>query len=145
MQTEFGAADPLIDGLIADLRPVAPRRRALEMAVLLAIGGVESLLFVMWAGTRPDLLQTIGTPAFLWKAISAAFVAVLAIAATLLSLDPAAGKRPLLARLWWAIGAVLAATLVAGLIIEPTTREGIGVATRLQWREGLNCLVTVVI
>jgi hypothetical protein len=143
MQIEFGPADPLIDGLIADLQPVALRRWAREAALLLLIGAVETLLFVVSKGLRPDIAQAIVATAFWWKAITAGAIAWLALKAALLSLDPAATMRPRLSRLWMALCAVLAAALVTGLFIEPSAREGLGMADRLQWREGLDCMMTV--
>ncbi len=145
MQTEFGQADPLIDGLIADLRPVSPRRWGRESLLLAGIALAELLLYVRLGGVRPDMPHAMAEAAFWWKSLSISSIALLAAAAALLSLDPAASGRPLLSRFWQGVGLALLLTLVTGLMVEPGTREGAGLVARLQWREGLDCLISVAI
>lgn len=145
MQSEFGRADPLIDGLIADLRPVLPRRWRRESLVLAGIAFAELLLYIRLGGVRPDMPQAMGLVSFWWKCMGIGGLALLAGAAALVSLDPAASDRPWLARLWQGIGLALALMLVIGLMIEPGAREGTSLAGRLQWREGLDCMTSVAI
>ncbi len=130
--------DPLIDGLVAGLTPVRPRRPWRETAVLAALGVVEIAAYLQWRPMRPDMMAAMHTPSLWWKAGSLLLIAVIALAAVLAG----AGPAPSRAR-WrsWLLAAGVAA-LAAGLVIASGQPSLIA---RIGWREGITCALAVVV
>ena len=143
MPTDLSRADPLIDGLVADLGPVRPRRWQLEAALLAGLALVEVLLFVTVIGVRPDMPQAMGAMPFWWKSGSLAALAVLAAAAMLVSLDPATTTARRVTPLWRALALAVPVLLAAGWLIDAGASGRAALIARLDWREGLDCLKNV--
>ncbi len=135
--------DPLIDALVADLGSVAPRRPAYEVLLIAGLIGVELLLFVTLRTLRPDMPAAMATPAFWWKSGAFAVIAVLAAAAMLVSLDPAAANQRRSARLWRWLGLAAPLALALGWLIDAGASDRAALLARLQWREGVDCLLNV--
>lgn len=135
--------DPLIDVLVADLGSVQPRRPAREMLLIAALLIVELLLFLLLRDVRPDMPTAMTTPSFWWKSISFALIAGLAMAAMLVSLDPAATHQRQLSRLWQGLAVVAPLALVAGWLIDAGASGRAALFARLEWREGVDCLMNV--
>ncbi len=143
MPTELHAADPFIDALVADLLPVRPRQWTHEAALLLGLVAIEIMLFIVLDGVRPDMVQALATPIFWWKSGSLALLAGLAIAAVLVSLDPAMTRNRSLSRLW--LGLAVSLALGLGWLIDAGASDGMTLLARLDWREGLDCLFHIMI
>jgi hypothetical protein len=143
MRSEFTSSDPLIDGLVANLKPVQPRRWTHEAGILLALVAGELVLFVAMEGTRPDMPTAMHTPAFWWKSGSLAMIAILSAAAALLSLDPAVTNTRRLARLWQAIGLFIPFALVSGWLVDAGAAGRNALLARLAWHDGVDCLAHV--
>jgi hypothetical protein len=135
--------DPLIDALVADLGSVEPRRPGREMLLIAALLVVELLLFLLLQGARPDMPAAMAAPAFWWKSATFAAIAGLAMAAVLVSLDPAATHQRQLSRLWRGLGVVAPLALAAGWLIDAGASDRATLLARLDWREGVDCLVNV--
>lgn len=135
--------DPLIDALVADLGSVQPRRPAREMLLIAALLVVELLLFLLLQDVRPDMPAAMATPAFWWKSASFAVVAGLAMAAVLVSLDPAATNRRQLSRLWQGLGIAAPLALAIGWVIDAGASGRAALLARLEWRDGVDCLMNV--
>ena len=143
MPTEFAPADPLIDSLVADLRAVTPRRLPREAALLAGLVVLETLLFLLLRDTRPDMPQAMTTAAFWWKSASLAIVAITAAAAALVSLDPAVTTGRRLSRLWTALAIIAPAALALGWLIDAGASGGTALLARLDWQNGLDCLLNI--
>lgn len=143
MPIDLTAPDPLIDRLVADLGAVRPRRWTREAALLAALVVAEIAIFVALRGVRPDMPTAMAAPAFWWKSASLAIIALLAAAATIVSLDPAVTTRPRFARLsrWLAVAAPL--LLATGWLIDAGASGGDALLARLEWRDGVDCLLNV--
>ena len=128
--------DDFLAGLVADLKPVRPRRPHREALLFAAFCGGELLLWLVFGQARPDLFQAAETtPSFWWKLASFALLALMGAWTAIASLDPVASPR----RGLMAIGAVFAAYLVVGGFINgPADPSRLG--QRLNWPEGLSCL-----
>ena len=133
--------DPLIDTLVADLRPVRPRRPWLEAAALAGLAALQFALFTAMFGVRPDFMPAMHNTAFWWKLISFGVLAMVAIGAVLRSLDPAGDGRGGIGR----IAAIAAVALAAGWLIDAGSAGREALALRLNWHEGLHCVFMVVV
>ncbi|WP_426167224.1 NrsF family protein [Sandarakinorhabdus sp. DWP1-3-1] len=142
MPTELTPRDLLIDGLVADLRPVQPRRWTRDALLIVALILVEIPLLIALRGMRPDMPAAMGEMAFWWKLAALASFAGLSGAALLVSLDPAVTNGPRLARLWRALAIVVPVALGLGWLIDAATR-GPSLTARLDWREGVDCLISI--
>lgn len=133
--------DRLLDALAADLRPVRRRRPARDAMLLGLVLGIELLLIASAGGMRKDLSGAMGLPSFWWKLASFSLLAVIGTGTTLSSLDPSGSPRLGLRWLAGLVGLVLA----LGWIVDGVTGNGagVGLAARLEWRDGLGCLAAV--
>lgn len=145
MPIDLHPADPLIDALVADLQPVQPRRWTREVAVIAGLVVAEMLIHVLLRGLRPDMPQAMQTPMFWWKAVSLGSIAGLAMAAALLSLDPAVTRAPRLAWLWRGLALVVPLALASGWLIDAGASGAAALLARLDWRDGLDCLANVLL
>lgn len=145
MPIEINPPDPLIDVLVGDLRAVRPRRWMREALLLGALVVIEITLFVTMYGVRPDMLQAMAEVTFWWKTASVGVLAVLSVAATLVSLDPAVTTARRLALIWQALALATAVTVTLGWLIDAGTPGSAALLVRLCWREGVECLLFVVL
>jgi hypothetical protein len=143
MSIERLHSDPLIDALVADLGSVAPRRPGHELLLIAGLIVVELLLFVTLRTLRPDMPTAMTTPAFWWKSTAFAVLALLAAAAMLVSLDPAAASQRQSSRLWRWLGLAAPLALALGWLIDAGASDRAALLARLEWREGVDCLLNV--
>jgi hypothetical protein len=143
MSIEQLRPDPFLDALVADLGAVEPRRPAREAALVLALVITELLLFVALGDMRPDLPQVMLTPGFWWKAGGLVGVGGLATAAMLVGLDPATTTSPVQSRLWRGLALVAPLGLALGWLLDAGQSAQVSPLARLDWREGVDCLVNV--
>jgi len=143
MPTDLAPPDSLIDALVGDLRAVNPRRWTREAAVVAGLVAAEILLFLMLQDTRPDMPKAMETPVFWWKSASFATIAMVAAAATLISLDPASTTTRRLSRLWTALAMLAPAALVLGWLIDAGASGSSALLARLDWRDGIDCLLNI--
>jgi hypothetical protein len=135
--------DMLIDQLVAELAPVQPRRRWREAALLAGLVLLEIPLFLMLSELRPDMPQAMAAPAFWWKSGSFAVIALLAGAAMLISLDPATTTPHRVAGWWRGLAVFAPVALVLGWLIDAGASGRSALLTRLEWRDGLDCLMNI--
>lgn len=145
MPIELHPADPLIDALVADLHPVQPRRWTREVALIAGLVLAEMLIYAALRGLRPDMPQAMHSPMFWWKALSMGSVASLAMAAVLLSLDPAITRSSRLTLLWRGLALVAPLALASGWLIDAGASGAALLIARLDWRDGLDCLANVLL
>jgi hypothetical protein len=135
--------DPVIDALVADLGAVQPRRAWREAAVIGGLVAVELLLFVLLRDLRPDLPAMLETPIFWWKSMSFGVIGLIAVIALLVSLDPSTSNCYRLSGLWRGLAVLALAALLLGWLIDAGASGGAALLARLDWREGLDCLLSV--
>lgn len=133
----------MIDALVADLGAVRPRRAWQEATVIGGLIAVELLLFVMLSDLRSDLPAVLATPIFWWKSMSLGIIAMLAAGALLVSLDPATTNRHRLSALWRGLALLTSAALALGWLIDAGASGDAALLARLDWRDGLDCLLNV--
>ncbi len=134
-------SERLIETLAAGLIPVRTRRLSRDVALLGAIGFVELALLLMLGGARPDLMHVMMRPFFWWKLGTMAVLAAIGGATALRSFDPTLSPRPGLRRATIAIGISLA----VGWLLDATHRSALPLAARMQWYDGLRCMVAMAV
>ncbi len=130
-------SERLIDTLAAGLAPVRPRRLSRDAVLLAAIGLVELALLLMLGGARHDLMRVMMQPFIWWKLGTMAAQVVIGGVTALRSLDPTRSPRPGLRRATIAIGVALA----VGWLLDATHRSNLPLADRMQWHDGVACMV----
>ena len=104
------------------------------------LGGVELGLLLGLGLMRPDMPMAMHLPSFWWKLVSLGLIALVSGAVAILSLDPIRSPRR---GLRW-VFALIALSLTTGWVID-AARDGYSVLlTRLDWRDGLQCLCKMV-
>lgn len=134
------SVERLIHTLVADLRPVRQRSMLREGAILALLGVVEVGLYLLLGYARPDIHKAITLPSFWWKLGSLGLLSVVGVVTALRSLHPVDSPRKglrLLATL--SVGA-----LVAGWLIDGASPSQGGLADRLMWRHGVDCVIAMV-
>lgn len=126
--------DPLIEQLARDLKPVRPRRPALEVSFIGLICLVELALFLLMGSARPDM--PMDKMSFWWKLVSLGVIAVVGSVGAVLSFNPAYPARPVIRRLAPIIGTALA----VGWVLDAAHGGLALLAARLDWRLGLQCV-----
>ncbi|HEX4739732.1 MAG TPA: NrsF family protein [Caulobacteraceae bacterium] len=128
-----------LNGLVSDLKPVRPRRPYFEAMMLAGLCFAELTLWLALGQARPHLMQVAQTtPAFWWRLASFGLVAGLGAATAISSFDPTVSPRR---GLMWIVAA-FALYLIGGLFLHgPSGR--IGVIQRLDWSDGVDCLIKV--
>lgn len=128
-----------LDGLVSDLKPVRPRRPSLEALMLAGLCLSELTLWLALGQARPHLMQVVQTtPAFWWKLASFGLLAGLGAVTAISSFDPAVSPRR---GLMWIVAA-FALYLIGGLFL-PGPSGQIDIFQRLNWRDGVVCLIKV--
>jgi hypothetical protein len=133
--------EALIHRLAADLRPVRRRRAGVELALIGGLCGLELLLFFLCGMARPDMPMMMQQAAFWWRLASLGLIAGVSGAQAVLSFGPTHRARralPLLAIL-------VLLCLVAGAGMEMRGQDFADLLGRLQWRNGLRCVVQMVV
>ena len=132
-------SERLIETLAAGLAPVRPRRLSRDALLLAVIGVGELALLLMRGGARPDLMSGRMRPFFWWKLGTMAAVAAIGFVAALRSFDPTHSPRPGLRYSGVAIGVALA----IGWLLDATHRSGQPLIARLQWHNGIACMIAM--
>lgn len=145
MPTDLAPGDPLIDALVAGLDPVRPRRWQQEAALLAGLGALEIVLFIALRGVRADMHAAMGTMPFWWKSGSIAVIGGIAAVAALVSLDPATTTARRVSRLGWGLAIAVPVLLGLGWLLDAGAAGRDALLARLDWREGLLCLLHVAI
>ena len=145
MTSDLFAPDSLIDGLVADLRPAPPRRVWREAAFLAGLVVAELIVFLVLRDLRPDIGDAMTSMAFWWKLLSLMALALLAAAATLVSLDPATTTLRETTGVWRALALAATVILAIGWAIDAGAPGDATLAARLGWREGGKCLAAILL
>jgi hypothetical protein len=134
-------SDFLIDRLVADLRPVHRPSTLRQSGVLGALAAIELAGFLGLGTLRPDITTAVGLSVFWWKMGGLLVLALFATAIALRSFQPTSSPQTDLRR--WTI--VLTALVVLGWVIEAGTSTPGGLADRLMWHMGVECLTVMTI
>jgi hypothetical protein len=134
-------SERLIETLAAGLTPVRARRASRDALLLGAIGVAELALLLMLGGARHDLTAVMMRPFFWWKLGTMGVLAAIGLAAALRSFDPTLSPRPGLRRAAQAVGVALA----IGWLLDATHRSALPLAARIQWFDGMRCMVAMAV
>jgi hypothetical protein len=129
-------ADPLIERLTSELKPVRRRTARRDVLALAFLGAVELGLFLAFGMMRPDMPMAMEHPLFWWKLASLGLIAVVSGAVAILSFDPVRSPRR---GLRWIVG-LAALCLASGWIIDAAQHGAAALLARLDWPQGLQCL-----
>ncbi|MEO7239869.1 MAG: NrsF family protein, partial [Sphingomicrobium sp.] len=132
----------LIEQLAGGLTPVRARSIAREAVILTLIVALELALLAVTGEFRPDLSASLLLPQSWWRFGGLGLLAVMAGWCALASYAPD-GK----ARLGRQLTVLTAIALVAvGWVIDASETAAAGsIAERLMWRNGIDCVVTMLI
>jgi hypothetical protein len=103
---------------------------------LLVLGIIELGLFLAFGLMRPDMSMAMHLPSFWWKLTSLGLIALVSGAVAVMSLDPTRSPRR---GLRW-VFMLIALSLAAGWALDASRDGFAGLLTRLDWRDGLQCL-----
>ena len=131
----------LVDELVSRLQPVRPRRAGRDGLILAIVCLAELVVFFSVGAVRPDMAAAIELPSFWWKLASVGVIAVVGIVVAILSFDPVRSPRP---GLRWLV-AILAASFVAGWLIDASRAGWPALSARIDWQNGLQCAAKMVI
>ena len=134
-------SDDLISRLAGDLKPVRRRSVGVDAAILAFVGCVEVVLFLLFAGMRPDMPAALEMPSFWWRLISLGLIAGIGGSVAVWSLNPTESPRD---GLRWLLGVVVA-SLAAGWLIDAAQGGVPGLVERLDWRNGVQCVYKMVL
>lgn len=132
------SSERLIDDLVAGLAPVRQRGMLREALILALLGTAELGLYLTLGFGRPDIDAAITLPSFWWKLGSLGALSVAGVATALHSLYPANSPH----RGLQLLGVLVGVTLLVGWMIDGSSAPH-GVANRLMWRHGIDCVVTM--
>jgi hypothetical protein len=135
------ANERLVERLVGDLKPVRPRSAGREALFLALLFALEVALVLLFGQMRPDMAMAIGAPSFWWKAASLGVIALVGAAVALISFDPAASPR----RLLRGLAAAVVACLIIGWVVNAYGVGCSSIATRLDWRNGVQCVAKMVV
>jgi hypothetical protein len=135
------SSEKLVERLVADLRPVRRSGARRDTLLLASLCAAELGLLLLAGLARPDLFAAMRLPSFWWKMLSLGTLAVAGVATALRSFDPAWSTRVRLRGLALLVLAILA----AGCGLDALGEGGQAFAMRLMWRDGVHCVVTVVL
>jgi hypothetical protein len=133
--------DRFLDELAAGLQPVTPRQPGRELRLLALIALVELALFLLMGAARKDFMLAIRLPALCWKLGSMAVLMAAAAVTAIRSFDPSYSPRSGMSVLRIVAGAALA----LGWIIDRSYHSDADLWSRLMWREGLDCVMHIVL
>ena len=135
------ANERLVEQLVGDLRPVRPRSIGRDALILAVLFTVELALVLLLGLMRPDMPMAMDLPSFWWKLASLGVIALVGVAVALVSFDPVASPRRGLRVLL----AVVLASVLAGWLLDASCIGCPTLATRLDWRHGLQCVAKMVV
>ena len=130
------ANDALLNQLVNDLRPTRRRGPLPQIAWLAGLALVELAGFAGLGTTRPDIVAALSLPAFWWKLVSLALLALVGLSLAIRSSDPGFSPRAGLRGLVAIVGAVL----ISGWLIDAQVIHRQSLAARLAWQMGIQCL-----
>jgi hypothetical protein len=134
-------AEPLIDRLANELKPVRRQTAWSDALALVVLCAVELGLFLVMGMMRPDMPTAMHLPSFWWKLASLGFIGLVSGTVAIMSLDPVRSPRR---GLRWIV-ALIAVCLASGWLLD-ASRYGLStLASRLDWVNGLECLYTIVV
>ena len=133
--------DQLVDTLASGLRPVRRRTVAGDALVLGLVFAVELALYLALGAARPDMNVAVHEPSFWWKLISLGLLAGIGSLVAIVSFDPVASPR----RGLFAMVATAAVCLAAGWGIDAARDGWPSLSTRLDWRDGVQCISQMVL
>lgn len=135
------STDALIHGLSASLAPVRRRSLRREAAALLALGGVELALVLVFGAMRPDMRQIILSPLMAWKIGSLALLSAASCACAIRSFAPASPLRYSLMLL----PGLAAIALIGGAFVSDAADSSRTLMERLAPAHGLRCVAAIVL
>lgn len=132
--------DNLLDGLVADLKPVRRRRVTVEAVALAGLFAIELAVWLLMGNARENLIHVVQTtPVFWWKLGGAALLMTVGCSTAVASFDPSASPRRGLAVLGVMFGVFLAIAFVLD------SKQGFSdIAARLSLWPGLVCFAYIV-
>ena len=132
--------DNLLDGLVANLKPVRRRRATVEAVVLAGLFAIELAVWLLMGNARENLVHVVQTtPAFWWKLGGAALLMAVGGSTAVASFDPSASPRRGLALL----GVMFGVFLAIGFVLDG--KQGFSdIAARLSLWPGLLCSAYII-
>lgn len=146
------ASDDLIDRLAADLRPVRPRTRGRDLALIALVCLAELAAFFLMPMMRdhmpgvmpmpmPAARMPVGEPSFWWKLAGLLLIAGVSGAAAVWSFRPPGTPR----RVVPFLAALVACVFAAGWVIDAAHGVPGALLARLDWRNGLGCAIKMAV
>ncbi len=133
--------DRLVDRLVGELKPVRPRKVGGDALKLLLLCAIEFVLVLSLGAMRADMPKAMGMPSFWWKLGSLGLIALVGGSVAVLSFDPVRSPRH---GLRWLV-AIIMISLAGGWMVDASREESSALAARLEWREGLRCVIEMVL
>jgi hypothetical protein len=134
-------SERLLDQLASGLTPVRSRSALRDGLIVGALALTELGLFLLAGLGRTDMGHAMAEPSFWWKLTTIGLLAVIAVATAVRSFDPAVS--PLRGLRWAALLSGVA--LLIGWGIDATRHAGAPLFARLEWHEGVGCLISMVV
>jgi len=132
--------DSLLDDLVADLKPVHRRSAKSDTLLAASLCGAQLVLFLLSGMARPDMSLAMSLPSFWWKLTSTGLLAVAGTVTAILSFDPRFSPR---FGLSWLVIIAVTSIVIGGVIGIFNSGPGL-LPTRLEWREGVQCVGKIV-
>lgn len=133
------SSERLIGELVAGLAPVRRRSVVREGLILALLGAVELGVYLALGYARPDIDVAMALPSFWWKLGSLGLLSVVGVVTALRSFHPADSPQRGLRLLAILIGA----SLIVGWLIDGSRAASGGLAARLMWRHGIDCVIAM--
>jgi len=134
-------SERLLDELASGLAPVRRRSAGWDGLILAGLAAIELALFLMMGCARPDMGHAMGQMSFWWKLATIGLLAAIAVTTAVRSFDPSVSPSR---GLRWAAG-IGAVALLLGWGIDASHHARVSLLARLEWREGLACLGSMVL
>ncbi|WP_158744422.1 NrsF family protein [Acidisphaera sp. L21] len=128
--------DRLIDRLVGDLKPVRRRRYGVDIAVIALLCAIELAVYLAIGPVRRDMPGAMQIVAVWWRLASLGLIALVGVAVAIASFNPAVSPRRGLRLLI----SLIALCLAAGWLIDASRDGWPALATRIDWRNGLQCV-----
>ncbi len=141
MPTEPMPTELLIDRLSTALKPVRRRSVGVDGALIGVLCLAELALVLGMGAMRPDMAAAMRHPSFWWKLAGLALIAAASGTVALRSFDPARSPH----RGLRGVMAIVAACLAVGWALDAGGDGWTALAVRLDWRQGVQCLVKMVL